>query len=163
MKESVQIFSPIQSMLLRCGKHGLSVPVWFWLPRLISVFGYKFLTSTRFKTSMPIWFNAFNSLRILDTWEQHTKELHKTLFVFFSITWCNFYLNVYALVVFPIIKNKSRESCLELDHLSLALLVTSQFEVLATFKRRLFTVFALSAFHTKYDFLGGLCLKFNVE
>lgn len=48
---------------------------------------------------------------------------------------------------------------LELDHLSLAFLVTSQFEVLATFQRRLFAVFALGAFHTKYDFLGGLSLK----
>lgn len=52
---------------------------------------------------------------------------------------------------------------LELNHLSLAFLVTSQFEMLATLQWLLFTVLAFSTFHTEHDFLGGLGLKANLE
>lgn len=50
-------------------------------------------------------------------------------------------------------------SGLELDHLSLALLVTAQLEMLATSQRRLLAVFAFCALHTQDNFLGGLRLK----
>lgn len=50
-------------------------------------------------------------------------------------------------------------SRLELDHLSLSLLVTSQLEMLATFQWGLLAVFAFCAFHTKHNFLGSLGLK----
>lgn len=52
---------------------------------------------------------------------------------------------------------------LELDHLSLTLLVTTQFEMFATFDWCLFAVLALSTFHTQHDFLGGLCLEISRE
>jgi hypothetical protein len=52
-----------------------------------------------------------------------------------------------------------RASSLELDHLSLALLVSSQLEVLAAFQWSLLAEFAVGAFHTKDDFLGGLSLE----
>jgi len=47
---------------------------------------------------------------------------------------------------------------LELDHLTLSLLITSQFKVFATLQWSLFTVFALSAFHTQYDLFGSFSL-----
>ena len=47
---------------------------------------------------------------------------------------------------------------LELDHLTLTFLVTSQFEMLATFDWGLFAVLAFSTFHTESNFLGCLCL-----
>lgn len=49
--------------------------------------------------------------------------------------------------------------CLELDHLSLPLLVTSQFEVLASLQGSLFPELALSTFHSQDDFLGCLSLE----
>lgn len=52
-----------------------------------------------------------------------------------------------------------RASSLELDHLSLSLLITSQLEMLATSQWRLLAVFAIGTFHTQYDFLGSLGLK----
>lgn len=55
--------------------------------------------------------------------------------------------------------NNRGASRLELDHLSLALLVSSQFEVLATFQWSLLAVFAVGTFHTEHDFLGGLGLE----
>jgi hypothetical protein len=48
---------------------------------------------------------------------------------------------------------------LELDHLSLSLLVASQLEMFATSQWSLFTILAIRAFHTQDDFLGCLCLK----
>jgi hypothetical protein len=42
--------------------------------------------------------------------------------------------------------------------LSLALLVTTQFKVLAPLQRNLFAVFTFSAFHPQHDFLGGFGL-----
>ena len=48
---------------------------------------------------------------------------------------------------------------LKLDHLSLTFFVTSQLEMLRTLDGNLLTAFALGAFKTKYQFLGGLCLK----
>lgn len=47
---------------------------------------------------------------------------------------------------------------LELDHLTLALLVAAQFEMLATLQWSLLAVLALSTLHTKNDFLCRLCL-----
>merc|ERR1719458_503297 len=47
---------------------------------------------------------------------------------------------------------------LKLDHLSLTFFVTSQLEMLRTLDGNLLTAFALGAFKTKYQFLGGLCL-----
>jgi hypothetical protein len=43
--------------------------------------------------------------------------------------------------------------------LSLALLVTTQFKVLASLQRNLFAVFTFSAFHPQHDFLGGFGLQ----
>lgn len=48
---------------------------------------------------------------------------------------------------------------LELDHLTLAFLVATQFEMLATLQWSLLAVLALSTFHTKHDFLCCLCLR----
>ena len=47
---------------------------------------------------------------------------------------------------------------LELDHLSLALLVASQLEVLAALQGSLLAVLALCALHTQHNLLGGLGL-----
>jgi len=47
---------------------------------------------------------------------------------------------------------------LELNHLSLPLLVSSQFEMLATLKRDLFTDLAVGALHPQHNLLGGLGL-----
>lgn len=52
-----------------------------------------------------------------------------------------------------------RANSLELDHLSLSLLITSQLEMFATSQWSLFAVFAVSAFHTQHNLLGGLGLK----
>lgn len=54
-------------------------------------------------------------------------------------------------------------SSLELDHLSLSLLVTSQLEMLATSQWRLLAVFAIGTFHTQHDLLGSLGLKNEVK
>lgn len=59
--------------------------------------------------------------------------------------------------------NRWNKSSLELDHLTLALLVTSQFEMLATFQWSLLAVFAVGTFHTKHDFLGCLGLETKDE
>lgn len=48
---------------------------------------------------------------------------------------------------------------LELNHLTLAFLITTQFEMLATLQWCLFTVFAFSTFHTEYNFFCCLGLK----
>lgn len=56
---------------------------------------------------------------------------------------------------------KAPASSLELDHLSLSLLVATQLEMLATSQRSLFAVLALGTFHTQDNFLGGLGLKDN--
>ena len=50
-------------------------------------------------------------------------------------------------------------SHLELDHLTLALLVTTQLEMLRALDGHLQTPFALSAFETEHELLRGLCLK----
>lgn len=50
---------------------------------------------------------------------------------------------------------------LELDHLSLPLLVSTQFEMFATLQGGLLAIFAICAFHTEYDFLGGLSLEWE--
>lgn len=47
---------------------------------------------------------------------------------------------------------------LELDHLSLALLVTSQLEMLATLDGCLLAELAFGALHTQHNLLGGLGL-----
>jgi hypothetical protein len=47
---------------------------------------------------------------------------------------------------------------LELNHLSLPLFVTSQFEVLAALKGNLFTELAFRAFHPQNNLFGGLGL-----
>lgn len=47
---------------------------------------------------------------------------------------------------------------LELNHLSLALLVTSQLEMLAALDGRLLAELALGALHTQHDLLGSLGL-----
>lgn len=47
---------------------------------------------------------------------------------------------------------------LELNHLSLALLVTAKLEMFAALERGLFAVLAIDAFHTEHNFLGGLSL-----
>ena len=59
--------------------------------------------------------------------------------------------------------NRWNKSSLELDHLTLALLVTSQFEMLATFQWSLLAVFAVGTFHTKHDFLGCLGLETRMK
>lgn len=48
---------------------------------------------------------------------------------------------------------------LKLDHLTLAFLVATQLEMLATLQRGLFTVFAFSAFHTQHNLFGSFSLK----
>lgn len=48
---------------------------------------------------------------------------------------------------------------LELDHLSLALLVTTQLEMLATLDGSLLAELAFGALHTQDDLLGGLGLR----
>lgn len=52
---------------------------------------------------------------------------------------------------------------LELDHLSLSLLVTSQFEMFATLQWSLLAVLAFCALHSQNDFLCGLGLKGNSD
>lgn len=52
---------------------------------------------------------------------------------------------------------------LELDHLSLAFLVTAQFEMFASLQWSLLAVFALSAFHAEYNLFGCLGLRANSE
>ena len=52
------------------------------------------------------------------------------------------------------------EDDLELDHLSLPLLVSSQLEVLGPLEGDLHTPLALEALETEHDLLGGLCLKY---
>merc|ERR1719171_3318454 len=47
---------------------------------------------------------------------------------------------------------------LELDHLSLSLLVSSKFEMFASFNGNLLTSFAFSAFHSQHNLFGGLSL-----
>ena len=49
--------------------------------------------------------------------------------------------------------------CLELDHLSLPLLVASQLEVLRSLQRHLDAPLALRALHTQHDLLRRLGLK----
>lgn len=63
--------------------------------------------------------------------------------------------------MFQLVVKKAQN--LELDHLSLAFLVTTQFEMFASLQWCLLAVFALSAFHTKYNLFGclGLCAKNN--
>lgn len=56
-------------------------------------------------------------------------------------------------------KDEGMTDNLELDHLSLAFLVTSQFEMFATLQWCLLAVLAFCTFHTQYNFLGGLGLK----
>lgn len=58
---------------------------------------------------------------------------------------------------------KASANSLELDHLSLSLLITTQLEMLATSQRRLFAVLAFGTLHTQHDFLGGLGLKWKVK
>ena len=54
---------------------------------------------------------------------------------------------------------KPEASSLELDHLSLSLLVATQLEMFATSQWSLLAVFAFGAFHTQHNFLGCLGLK----
>lgn len=61
--------------------------------------------------------------------------------------------------IFRVCVLESKSSSLELDHLSLSLLVTAQLEVLATLQWCLLAELAVCAFHTQDDFLGGLGLK----
>ena len=51
------------------------------------------------------------------------------------------------------------EDDLELDHLSLPLLVSSQLEVLGPLERNLVAALALQALETENDLLGGLGLE----
>ena len=53
---------------------------------------------------------------------------------------------------------KQRDNGLELDHLSLPLLVATDLEVFAPLNRQLFTILALRALHPEYDLLSGLGL-----
>ena len=62
-------------------------------------------------------------------------------------------------VVQNIEPEKSKKSFLELDHLSLPLLVTSQLEVLGPLDGALETVLAGVAFQTENQLLGGLGLE----
>lgn len=48
---------------------------------------------------------------------------------------------------------------LELNHLTLAFLVTSQLEMFATLQWGLLAVFAICAFHTQHNLFGSLSLK----
>jgi hypothetical protein len=50
---------------------------------------------------------------------------------------------------------------LELNHLSLSLLVTAQLEMFAALQWSLLAVFAFSALHTQHDLFGCLGLKLN--
>ena len=58
-----------------------------------------------------------------------------------------------------ILKQLSWEKFLELDHLSLSLFVTTQFEMLGPLDGNLKTAFTLSTFQTKDQLLGSFCLK----
>lgn len=59
---------------------------------------------------------------------------------------------------FAFFLTRPHTAALELDHLSLALLVAAQLEVLATLQRGLFAVLALGALHAQHNLLGGLGL-----
>lgn len=62
-------------------------------------------------------------------------------------------------ILHEFLKDWKYTSSLELNHLSLSLLVASQFEVLTALQRGLLAVLAVDAFHTQHDFLRGLGLK----
>ena len=55
--------------------------------------------------------------------------------------------------------SKFRLGRLELDHLSLPLLVSSELKVLASLEGKLGLDSALVAFHLEYNLLGGLSLE----
>ena len=55
--------------------------------------------------------------------------------------------------------NRANESCLEGDHLPLALLVTAELEVLASANALLLSCLALGALHPQGDLLGCLGLR----
>lgn len=62
------------------------------------------------------------------------------------------------MVKYTAIMNTQYVINLELNHLTLAFLVSSKFEMFASLQRDLFAVFTFRAFHTQYNFLGGLGL-----
>lgn len=55
-------------------------------------------------------------------------------------------------------QHKMTKSSLELNHLSLPLLVTSKLKVLATLQRDLLTDFAVRTFHPEHNLFSGLGL-----
>ena len=52
---------------------------------------------------------------------------------------------------------------LELNHLSLPLLVSSKFEMFAALQRDLLADFAFSTLHPQHDFLGSLSLSKQIH
>ena len=56
-----------------------------------------------------------------------------------------------------------RDVCLELDHLSLPLLVSSELEVLGALDGELVSLLALLALNAEHDLLGGLGLESGTE
>ena len=62
-------------------------------------------------------------------------------------------------LLFSSLATKTDTDDLELDHLSLPLLVSSQLEVLGPLERHLVAALALQALQTENDLLGGLGLE----
>ena len=70
------------------------------------------------------------------------------------------HLSVHLCCVLPIDRLNTG---LELNHLSLPLLVSSQFKMFAALKRDLLADFAFSALHPQHDLLGRLGLSSKIR
>lgn len=66
-------------------------------------------------------------------------------------------LYIYLFLIKYRIRAKNVEGNLELNHLTLPLLITTQFKVFASFQWNLFSVFAFRTFHPQNNFLCCFC------